>query len=544
MLGNTIVIYVLVTSLCVNRHIQSLNNEQTVYTKSNLANKSSIPLQPMSSAQAMAPPNLHAFNNSFKSLTKRRGDENNFKEQKSQNTLKVNNNQNEFEIDDLQCPKTEEKKPGCLDNKRKSVITLAHQTNQNDFDSKKSIKSQFQALMHRFLKEKLTVTNFYLLNLAISDFFYISFIPFLLFTMLKNQWIFGEFWCKIYFSVNYLCQFFTALILVILSIDRYLSVKYAFKVTNFRSDIKARIIIAICWPLAIIFVIPVIFVTKMQTETCSLVWPKSWNFTGLTDTNATIFMDKNLPPLQAFTMYTFIFNYLIPVVIIVILYSRMLLFLRKKNQLNTIKQSKFKKKSNRRITKMVLAIIICYILSWSPYWFTQFFQFIYFHLLGKGYPLFFTFIAHFVQICAYMSSTINPFIYSYMSEAFRNDLKTAFDNFCFNISLRQSFNSFNKRENGNKIQSKNLKALPTVENTANEVLENHNENIIITRSDENTVKTENLLSKEKNSKRESSTMKSSETRKFAFNPTNSKPIFTFEIDFHGLNFFKRNQFRK
>ena len=254
----------------------------------------------------------------------------------------------------------------CLEEKMLSIQTLnpTMAVNANHFDTKKSISSRFQSLIHRFIKEKLTVTNFYLLNLAISDFIYILFIPFLLFTMLKERWIFGSFLCKIYFSVAYLCQFSTVLVLVILSIDRYLSVKYAFKITNFRSDLKARIIIGVSWLLAFLYVIPIIFVTKLQNETCRLVWPESWNFTGTTNSNTTKFMDQYLPPLHAFTIYTFTLNYLLPVVIIVILYSRILLFLRKKNQLNTIKQSKTKKKSNRRITKMVLTIIICYILSW------------------------------------------------------------------------------------------------------------------------------------------------------------------------------------
>ena len=221
-------------------------------------------------------------------------------------------------------------------------------------------------MIRRFLKEKLSVTNFYLLNLAISDFFYILSIPFLLLTMLEGKWVFNKFWCKIYFSIIYFCQFLTVLILVILSIDRYLSVKYALKITNFRSDFKARTVIGVSWVLALFYILPIIYVTQLheETSTCRPVWPESWNFTGTTNVNTTKFMDQYLPPLHAFTIYTFVLNYLIPVIIIVILYSRILLFLRKKNQLNTIKQSKNKKKSNRRITKMVLTIIICYIISW------------------------------------------------------------------------------------------------------------------------------------------------------------------------------------
>ena len=223
---------------------------------------------------------------------------------------------------------------------------------------------RFRTLLRRFSKEKLTVTNFYLLNLAISDFFYILFIPFLMFTMLYEKWLFGPYWCQIYFSVAYLCQFSTVLILVILSVDRYLSVKFALTVTYVRSDLKARIIILISWLLSILYVVPIFLATKLQNQTCSIEWPESWNFTGTTNSNTTKFMDHYLPPLHAFTIYTFTFNYLIPVSIIVVLYTGILLILREKNHLNTIKPSKTKKKSNRRITKMVLTIIICYIISW------------------------------------------------------------------------------------------------------------------------------------------------------------------------------------
>lgn len=70
-------------------------------------------------------------------------------------------------------------------------------------------------------------------------------------------------------------------------------------------------------------------------------------------------------------------------------------------------------------------------------------------------------ITHFVQIIAYLSSALNPFIYSYMSEAFRNNLKLELSNCCCSganspgcfksksrkSSTRESFRrSFNKKE--------------------------------------------------------------------------------------------------
>ena len=74
--------------------------------------------------------------------------------------------------------------------------------------------SQCNSLMSRLVREKLAVTNFYLLNLAISDLIYVMFIPILLMTMHFQRWIFGAFMCKFYFFTAYLCQFSSVFILV------------------------------------------------------------------------------------------------------------------------------------------------------------------------------------------------------------------------------------------------------------------------------------------------------------------------------------------
>lgn len=222
----------------------------------------------------------------------------------------------------------------------------------------------------RFLKEKLSVTNFYLLNLAITDFSYLISIPFLLITIKSKNWIFGEFFCKFYLSLCYLCQCSSVFILVVLSVDRYLSVKYPHKVALFRSSEIARIVMLISWCLSFIFITPVVIYTELDltnnTNACGIKWPIQWNFVNLTDTKR--FVNDYLTPLHAFTIYTFLFNYLIPVSTIVILYLQILRRLHRKSK---FRKSKSKTKSNRKITRMVLTIIVCYIICWSPYWFSQ-----------------------------------------------------------------------------------------------------------------------------------------------------------------------------
>lgn len=378
-LGNSVVIYVLISSICMNRNFYYLNQHLfNTNVKKNDPPEADSPLMRQNSARSTR-------------------NEGSFK--KKQPTNRTNS-----VFSDKLKPRQSK-----LNDIEAEIENSAYQLNYSfSMSQKKSFGYKFGKTVRKFLKGKLTVTNFYLLNLAISDFIYILFIPFLLCTMLYERWLFGSVLCKIYFTFAYLCQCSTVYILVVLSVDRYLSVKYPLKVASFRSDKKARVIIFSIWMLSVLYVIPITLVTKIQNSTCIIVWPESWNFTS-GYTNLTILADYYLPPLYAFTIFTFTFNYLIPVSIIVILYSQILHKLSKIK--NALKLSETKKKSHRRITKMVFKIIICYILSWSPYWFTQIFHYVYQVFLKQNFTDFLSLLSHLAQVVAYMSSAINPFIY-------------------------------------------------------------------------------------------------------------------------------------
>lgn len=187
------------------------------------------------------------------------------------------------------------------------------------------------------------MTNFYLLNLAISDFFYSLFIPVLLITMWKDKWLFGSLFCKLYFSLVYLCQCSSVFILVVLSIDRYLSVKYPHKVSAFRTDELARGVMLVSWFLSLVFITPVFLYTEIKTygesDSCLICWPESWNFSQRTF--LTEIIDGYLSPLHAFSIYTFLLNYLIPVSIIVALYAQILNRLNRRTQINNKNKVKF-----------------------------------------------------------------------------------------------------------------------------------------------------------------------------------------------------------
>ncbi len=69
-----------------------------------------------------------------------------------------------------------------------------------------------------------TVTNLYILNLALADECFLVGIPFLVVTSAKGDWIFGTVMCKIYLTTTSINQFTSSIFLTVMSADRYVAV--------------------------------------------------------------------------------------------------------------------------------------------------------------------------------------------------------------------------------------------------------------------------------------------------------------------------------
>ena len=89
-----------------------------------------------------------------------------------------------------------------------------------------------------------TVTNTYLLHMAIADFLLLLSIPFFICTILANGWIFGSILCKMYFNFIHINQYVGSLLLAALSLDRYLAVCHPIRAIEFRTRTKCAVIIA------------------------------------------------------------------------------------------------------------------------------------------------------------------------------------------------------------------------------------------------------------------------------------------------------------
>lgn len=97
-------------------------------------------------------------------------------------------------------------------------------------------------------KHLQTVTNFFIVNLAIADLLLsIIVLPFSACLEVMGCWVFGRVFCNIWAAVDVLCCTASILSLCIISIDRYIGVKYCLKYPSIMTESKAVAILVLVW---------------------------------------------------------------------------------------------------------------------------------------------------------------------------------------------------------------------------------------------------------------------------------------------------------
>jgi hypothetical protein len=159
----------------------------------------------------------------------------------------------------------------------------------------------------RFSKMQ-TVTNMYIVNLAIADECFLIGIPFLIVTMSMDFWPFGNIMCKVYMTTTSVNQFTSSIFLMIMSADRYIAICHPISSSKVRTAYVSKIVSVTAWTFSIILMIPVIMyastMDKGNVKSCNIIWPENELFSGQT----------------AFTLYSFVLGFAIPLMLIFVFY--------------------------------------------------------------------------------------------------------------------------------------------------------------------------------------------------------------------------------
>lgn len=306
----------------------------------------------------------------------------------------------------------------------------------------------------RFSKMQ-TVTNMYILNLAIADECFLIGIPFLLTTMHLRVWKFGEYMCKAYMVSTSITQFTSSIFLLIMSADRYIAVCHPISSPRYRTPFVSKIVSCIAWIISIILMIPVILFANIiehdEHISCNIKWPAKHN----TESGTT------------FILYTLILGFATPLCFILCFYY---LVIRKLHTVGPKNKSKEKKRSHRKVTKLVLTVITVYILCWLPYWISQV-ALINSPLTECASSLEITMFL-LVGCLGYSNSAMNPILYAFLSDNFKKSfLKACTCNngigFIF-TNFRRSRNNdhyFNNKTSKHNQQHSKLKKQPLQSST-------------------------------------------------------------------------------
>ncbi|XP_019382802.1 PREDICTED: neuropeptides B/W receptor type 1 [Gavialis gangeticus] len=254
-----------------------------------------------------------------------------------------------------------------------------------------------------------TVTNIFILNLAIADELFTLVLPINIADYLLLQWPFGEFMCKLIISIDQYNTFSSIYFLSVMSIDRYLVVVATIKSKQvaYRTYRAAKIVSLGVWALVTLIILPFAVFAKIHTEQgrpqCVFVFPQPESLWW-----------------KASRIYTLLLGFTIPVSTTCVLYSAMLFRLRR---LHLHSHAKALDKAKKRVTLMVLVILAVCLFCWTPY-----------HLSTvvalttdiPQTPLVIG-ISYFITSLSYANSCLNPFLYAFLDDSFRKSFRKLLD---------------------------------------------------------------------------------------------------------------------
>lgn len=251
-----------------------------------------------------------------------------------------------------------------------------------------------------------TVTNTFILNLAVADALFTLVLPINIANHLLRHWPFGEVLCKVILSVDHYNIFSSIYFLTVMSADRYLVVlaTVSSRRTPYRTYRAAKVTSLCVWLLVIVIVMPFTVFAHVDVSL---------------DGRSSCLLDFPIPEVvwhRASRIYMLVLGFVIPISTICILYSAMLYKLRNM-RLNS--NAKALDKAKKRVTIMVFVVLAVCLFCWTPY-----------HLSTivalttdlQPTPLLVG-IAYFITSLSYANCSLNPFLYAFLDDSFRKAFK-------------------------------------------------------------------------------------------------------------------------
>ena len=252
-------------------------------------------------------------------------------------------------------------------------------------------------------KRLKSMTDVYLLNLAISDLLFVLSLPFWGYYA-ADQWVFGLGLCKIV-SWMYLVGFYSGIFFIMLmSIDRYLAIVHAVFSLKARTLTYGVITSLITWSVAVFASLPGLLFSTCYTEHNHTYCKTQYSV------NSTTW--KVLSSLEINVL-----GLLIPLGIMLFCYSMII---------RTLQHCKNEKKN--RAVRMIFAVVVLFLGFWTPYNVVLFLETLVELEVLQDCTLerYLDYAIQATETLAFIHCCLNPVIYFFLGEKFRKYITQLF----------------------------------------------------------------------------------------------------------------------
>ncbi|CAB1346944.1 unnamed protein product [Coregonus sp. 'balchen'] len=274
-------------------------------------------------------------------------------------------------------------------------------------------------------KSKRTVNSIWLLNMAIADFVFVLFLPFSIDYVLRDfHWSFGLVMCKLNSFVSVMNMYASVLFLMMLSLDRYVSLVHLSWSQRCRSVWRAWVVCGCVWGVSALLSLPTLIFRDTMSLRDRVVCFNNFNV-----------QDGHTAAVRHITLVVVrtAVGFLLPFSAICV--TGILLVIKVHQSDDSVYLSSF--------SKTVSAVILAFFLCWAPFHTFSLMELsmhssLYLHdVLKTGFPL--------ATSLAFFNSCVNPLLYMLVGKKVRRLLKRS----CLDItksSLRELSQSISATE--------------------------------------------------------------------------------------------------
>ncbi|XP_002730513.1 QRFP-like peptide receptor [Saccoglossus kowalevskii] len=264
-----------------------------------------------------------------------------------------------------------------------------------------------------------TDLNIFLVNLSLADLTMAIFcMPFTFPTIMKGHWIFGKAMCPIVVSLQQISVCVSIYTLTAIGIDRYYAVLYPFKLRVTKN--RAKYIVFLIWIVSILLSVVVLVTARSR--------PVDLNDFIDTPEDIVFFCSERVSPAAAmgYEFFILVITYIIPLCILSYTYYNIgrRLWGRSLPGNADYNRDLSQMRSKRKTIKMLVIIVVVFSSCWFPLQV--------FNVINDLVPSLYADIEtqdsmRIAQSCALLlamaNSFMNPIIYGFLNEGFRNDAK-------------------------------------------------------------------------------------------------------------------------